>query len=220
MKPYKRPVPWQLQTARRPKRTERRPIAEQMSSINVTDLSRAGAFPPNWFDRNHLSNIGFRWTQLRHVTLSRALIEFTLLSGHKQSIRVKWIRTGFGTARPSFICPCGRAVIRLYCHRGKLSCRRCCNAIYASQVCSKQLRLYLQARRLRSFLRNYGSIGSALTKPRGSKMYGRTFQRLKGRCQVLESKISTSRRLTSRRIDERILRPQSNYRTRITPHWR
>ena len=57
--------------------------------------------------------------------------------GGIQSFRLKWIKTNYGLPRFAFICQCGRPVISLYFRYGNFSCRRCTDAIYASQACNK-----------------------------------------------------------------------------------
>src|SRR5262245_45137359 len=60
---------------------------------------------------------------------------------------------GLNRPRPLFICNCGRGVTKVYFNYGSLKCRRCANAIYASQTCSKRLRPILQAQRTHIFLK-------------------------------------------------------------------
>jgi hypothetical protein len=86
-----------------------------------------------------------------------------LLSERK---RLKHIKTGFGI-RHAFICACQRPVIKLYYRHRNLGCRRCHNAIMASQTLGQRSRPILQAARIQSFLDN---------KPR---LFHRTQERLK-----------------------------------------
>jgi hypothetical protein len=56
--------------------------------------------------------------------------------------------------RPLFICAnCGRPITKLYFNYGSLKCRRCANAVYASQCCDKHSRPILQALRLQTYLK-------------------------------------------------------------------
>ena len=140
-------VPKQLQTA---KRRGNRPIAEQLPSISAKDIAQAA--PHNWHDRSILDSIGLRYSRLKSATISRAQVDFVHTSGLAQTFRLKWIKTGFGKPRAAFICSCRRPVTRLYFHRHRLACRRCCGAIYASQCIDSRNRPALQATRLRAFL--------------------------------------------------------------------
>jgi hypothetical protein len=65
----------------------------------------------------------------------------------------------------AFICTCQRGVIKLYYLHRRLACKRCCNAIHASQTLHQ--RSVLQVSRIQSFLDN---------KPR---LFHRTQERLK-----------------------------------------
>jgi hypothetical protein len=68
-------------------------------------------------------------------------------TGLVQTFRLKRIKTGFGI-RHVFICGCKRPVINLYYRHRNLACRRCCNAIYASQTLDQRSRPILQASRI------------------------------------------------------------------------
>jgi hypothetical protein len=121
---------------------------------------------------------------------------------------LRWVRTGFGgnhRPRPLFVCNCGRSVTRVYFKGGHLACRRCTNAVYASQVCSgRATRSALQAHRLQAFLKH---------KP---TLWHRTRKRLQARINPLSTKLS----LTSKRITDKARLPQLNYQSPAYPLWR
>jgi hypothetical protein len=135
-------------------------------------------------------------------------IEVNYVFGYNQTIPLRWIRTGFGgrsRPRPLFICSnCGRSVTRLYFKGGQLACRRCKDAIYASQLCGKHSRPILQGKRLRTFLEL------------------KTYMRQSNR-QRLNARLTTapkqSHLRTKRLANDAIQRPQGNYRTRGAMHW-
>jgi hypothetical protein len=149
-------IPLQLARAKRPKRSEPRPLAECLPSINVNDLQIPSPYD---YKTYILPNISLRYPQLASVRLSFHAVEFQHPSLHRgeigpvQTFRLKHIKTGFGI-RHAFICACQRPVIKLYYLHRKLACRRCHDATYASRTCSKRQRAVLQVSRIQSFLDN------------------------------------------------------------------
>jgi len=205
------PMPRQLRNAkRRPRRSEPRPIAEQLPKIDIADLCRFHVFPDQtkWHPSyRHYLEMPFRYPFVKSLVISLAAIEANHHSGYNQCIRLRWIKTGFGgnyRARPLFICRCGRSVTKLYCQYGSLKCRKCTNAVYASQVLGKRTRPILQALRLETFLKLK------------SYMSQRNRRRLKARIPETHNKRLDSKRLSHHRIQL----PQSNYRTRGATHCR
>jgi hypothetical protein len=152
-------MPWQLREGlrRRPKGSRPpRPILDQLPSINVNDLP----IPPPYDHKTYtLPNISLHCPQLANVRISFDAVEFYHPSLHRgvtgpvQTFRLKPIKTGWGV-RHAFICTCQKPVIKLYCHHRHLACRRCTNAIYASQTLGKRTRPILQISRIQSFLDN------------------------------------------------------------------
>jgi hypothetical protein len=143
-------MPRQLQRGllnkRYSRRTEQKPLAENLPSINVNDLKIPGDYAIL-----RLPNISLRYPHISSARLSFHLVEFAH-SGRVQSFRIKRIKTGFGFPRPAFICDCGRAVINLYFRHQNLACRRCVNATYASRTLDQRTRPILKKHRLESFL--------------------------------------------------------------------
>jgi hypothetical protein len=188
-------MPIQLARARRPKRSEPRPLAECLPRINVNDLK---------IPRDHKTysapHISLRYPQISGIRLSAYMVEFHH-SGRAQTFRFKWIKTGFGYPRPTFVCQCSRPVISLYFRRSNLACRRCTNAIYASQVCNKRSRPALQTHRIKQFL----TFKLGLTR--------KAKQRLQARC-------TTNTQLNSTRITDGALLPPVNYQVQALPLWR
>ena len=137
-------MPWQLKYAKCPKRSEPRPIVESLPSINVNDLKI-----PRSYDTLTLPNIGLRYPQLASMRLTYHSVEVT----HCTSFNLKPIKTGFGYPRYAFVCDkCQQPRIKLYFRYGNLNCRRCSNAIHASQACDKHTRPALQMTKLGNFL--------------------------------------------------------------------
>jgi hypothetical protein len=168
-------MPWQLKEGlRRHQKGSRppRPIVEQLPAISVNDLPS----PSHCDTKTYiLRDISLRYPQIAAAKLSCKAVEFRHVSLHRstlgpiQTFGIKRIKTGFGShGRCAFICDCGRPVIKLYYRGRQLACKRCCNAIHASQALDKRTRPVLQASRIESFL----------NKP---KLYTRTRERLRKR---------------------------------------
>jgi len=80
-----------------------------------------------------------------------------------------------------------RPVISLYLHHGNLSCRRCCNAIYASQKYDQIGRKRLAACKLRLELGGFPDVCEPMpSKPKWT--HRRTYQRIRNEIQALEAK--------------------------------
>jgi hypothetical protein len=202
-------MPLQLARAKRPKRTTPRPLVEQLQRLDINDLCRWRVFPSQYdWNKAHYLEAPFRYSFVKSLVISLQDIEANHHSGYTQVIPLRWIRTGYGgnnRPRPLFVCNCGRSVRRVYFKRGHLACRRCTNAIYASQLCSGgATRSALQAKRLQAFL----SLKSYMRKSNR--------QRLKARLATAPRQDFTSKRLAHYAIEQ----PQSNYRTRGAMHWR
>ncbi len=123
-----------------------RPIAEELTQINVNDLHI-----PRDQQTYTAPNISLRYPQLSGIRLTCSAVEFSH-SGRTQTFPLKHIKTGFGYFRHAFVCDCGRAVIKLYFRHANLACPHCHNAIRASQTLGKRTRPLLKAVRLQAFL--------------------------------------------------------------------
>jgi hypothetical protein len=90
------------------RRTEQRPLAECLPHINVNDLSI-----PRDYKTYIAPNISFRYPHISSMRINWNMVQFAH-SERIQTFKFKWIKTGFGYPRPTFICECGRPVIKLY----------------------------------------------------------------------------------------------------------
>jgi hypothetical protein len=201
-------MPKQLVTAKRPKRSEPRPLAELLQRIDIADLTRWKVFPSqcDW-NKAHLLEAPFRYPFVKSLVITLQTIEVHHHSGYIQPIPLRWLRTGFGgnvRPRPLFVCNCHRSVTKVYFTYGSLKCRRCCDASFASRQCSQRQRPILQAKRLQFFLEH---------KPCMSKQ---NRNRLKARIVTAPNQDFISKRLAHHSI----LHPQRNYGTRGAMHWR
>ncbi len=204
-------MPPQLARAKRPKRAPPRPIVEQLPRIDIADLCRWNVFPSqcDW-RKAHLLELPFRYPFLKNLVISLQTIEANHLSGYTQSIPLHWCRTGFGgnyRPRPLFICNCGRSITKLYFNYGSLKCRRCINAVYASQVCSgRETRSHLQATRLNNFIRALPPKVRRITK-----------------AKLIDRKNSLAKQaipFKSTRLDHKATNIQSNYQVKATAYRR
>jgi hypothetical protein len=123
-----------------------RPIAEELSQIDVNDLHI-----PRDQRTYSAPNISLRYPYLSGIRLTCNAVEFTH-TGRTQTFALKPIKTGFGYFRFAFICQCQRPVIKLYFRHANLACHACHKAIRASQTLGKRTRPLLKALRLQTFL--------------------------------------------------------------------
>lgn len=188
-------MPWQLKKGleerRRLGRTTPRPICEQLPQININHWK-----VPRDYKTYTFPNVSFRYPQLSGIKITWNMVHFTHKSLHRgvegptQEFRIKQIRTGLGGYfRHSFICTCGKPVIKLYILNRHIACKRCCNAINASQNLGSKTRPVLQATRIQSFLDNK------------SRLFHRTQERLR------------------KKLGEKLMMAQSRLGTRATGLW-
>jgi hypothetical protein len=202
-------MPIQLRNAKRPKRSEPRPLVEVLPRIDIADLCRWKVFPSQYdWHKDHYLEAPFRYPFVKSLLISLQSIEANHHNEYNQIIPLRWCRTGFGgnqRPRPLFICQCGRSVYRVYFKGGHLACRRCCNATYASRQCGKRTRPILQAKRLQFFFEHKQG------------MWKSNRQRLKARLVTAPEQQEFR---TKRLSHHSILLPQRNYRTRGAMPWR
>jgi hypothetical protein len=203
-------MPPQLARAKRPKRSEPRPLVELLPRIDTADLCRWKVFPSQYdWNKAHLLELPFRYHFVKSLVITLQAIEVSHHSGYIQPIPLRWVRTGYGgnvRPRPLFICQCGRSVTKVYFSYGSLKCRRCCDATYASRVCDKRMRPILQAKRFQAFLQFKAGTG----------MSKRNQQRIKARITTALTQDFNSKRLAHHSI----LRPQRNHGTYGAMPWR
>jgi len=157
---------------------------ESLGHIDVYELNRLGAFT---------CSMEYPFLGLR---TSPDLIEYRgpnwPTDRPPQPIPVQWTHCTFGGLRPWLTCLCGRRVGKLYRGNGFLGCRHCASATYESQRKSLRGRLYLKAQRLRARLANDGCPGRDAIPTRPWRMHQRTYNRLRMRLEIVESKLTRS----------------------------
>jgi hypothetical protein len=158
-------MPRQLRNAKRSRRSTPRLIVENLPSIAVKDLKI-----PSIYDRkSYVKSLLF--PSVASITVSSETVDFHHRPMHRgqlgdvQSFKVARIKTGTGY-RNGLYCSCGRRVMKMYYHSYRVACRRCHQAVFASQRRGgKHQRLVLQATRIADLLDN-------------QKLYKRTRERL------------------------------------------
>jgi hypothetical protein len=181
-------MPWQLRTARRPKRSAPRPTVELLPAININDLRDV---VPRDYGIICYSN-PFRYPRVRHLRFSYHRVEIVDHFDRVQVFGIKWIRTGFGVPRRLFVCSCGRSITRLFAIYGTYKCRHCHRASYVSRQRNSQGRKRLAAARLRLTLGGLPDINEPMPRKR-KWQHRRTYQRLHNQAQQLEAPIKTHR---------------------------
>jgi hypothetical protein len=181
-------MPWQLAQAKRPKRSEPRPIVELTPHVDIHELRHI-------IPRDHSTYIysnDFKYPFAKSLILSTYNIEFQLRSGYNQRVGIHWVHTYFGRGRPIFVCDqCHGGARRLFLRYGHLACRHCHKLSYASRQCDHITRKRLAASKLR--LKCLGGLPS-ITEPLPPKpkwQRKRTYQRIANQIQSLEAKAKT-----------------------------
>jgi len=199
-------MPIQLRNAKRPKRSEPRPIVELLQCVSIGDLCRLKVFPQHRHGRSTLTAT-FQYPFLKGLVVSRQSIDFQHVSGYTQRVGLHWCKAGFGQY-PIFVCgECSCGARKLYLHHGRLACKHCIGAVHACQLCSgRDMRRRLRNIRLRRLLE---------FKRHGTKKT--TLRRLAARLDDP----TTKPKLNSKRLSHsKITLPSHNYQTRGAMHWR
>jgi hypothetical protein len=87
-------MPPQLARAKRPKRSEPRPLVELLPRIDIVDLCRWKVFPSqyDWY-KAHLLELPFRYPFVKSLIISLQDIEFNHHSDYNQIVPLRWCRT-------------------------------------------------------------------------------------------------------------------------------
>src|SRR5262245_31386303 len=174
---------------RRSKNSEPRPTIELMPSININELRHAIPRYSNTINEPHVE---FKYPDLAYLRLSVSCLELMGRNGHVQRFRIVWIRTGFGPPRAILVCSCGYGATRLYARYGTYACKACHRAVHLSQRQNSRGRKRLQACKLRLDLGGLPDVNEAIA-PKARGRHRRTYQRLRGQVQALETAIGSRR---------------------------
>jgi hypothetical protein len=200
----------QLRNAKR--RNYKRPLIEQLPSLDCRWLTRHGMVPKDW-SRRVYSNFTFVNPGFPCLVITACMIEIYFSDGRRQQIVPMHWQTinGMcqGAIRPIFGCPrCRRHAFRLFDLYGELHCWKCAasrGAIYASQAQSAKGRAALQALRLRHFLNGWADLPPS--KP--ALMHKQTYRRLTSQLHQLEAKSrSKLPAKASGKLDHRVIKPK------------
>ena len=177
------PMPPQLRNRKR--RNYKRPLFEELASLDARWLARRGMVPKDWDCRVYLN---FNWLNpgFTGLIITPRVIEIFCRDGRQQIAPIHWQAIQgmcLGTIRPLFGCP--RCRVSKRCAIGR-------SAIYLSQLQSAKGRAALQALRLRHFLNGWADQPPSKT----SLMHKRTYCRLINQLRQLEARSPNQQRRT------------------------
>ena len=207
------------QLARAKRRNYKRPLFEDLPSLDMRWLARHDMVPRDWSRRVY--DFSFIDPRFGGLTITSRVCEVIFPDGRQEMVPIHWQAIeGMcqGTMRPLFGCPCcSHHCFRLYDLHGELYCKRCAagrGAIYASQLQSAKGRALLQSQRLRRFLGEYPDCAAIRRAP---WMPHKTYKHLLHRLRQLEARSPDMRRRRrkAKPLTRTTLRPASMYRTRI-----
>ena len=169
--------------------SEPRPTIELMPSISIHDLRHV---IPRYHGQVIEPDVSFKYPDLAYLRLSTSCLEIMGRSGYVQHFRIVWIRTGFGRHRAVLVCSCGYGAVRLFARYGRYACKACHRAVHMCQRQSSRGRKRLRACKLRLDLGGWPDVNEALA-PKARGRHGRTYRRLRGQVQALETAIGSKR---------------------------
>src|SRR5262245_40094657 len=181
-------MPPQLARAKRPKRSEPRPIVELTPHLDIHELRHI--IPRNY--STYIYRNDFKYPFAQKITLSRINIEVLLHSGYNQHIGLHWVRTGMGRSRAIFVCQCGYGARRLFFRHGYLACKVCHQAQYLCQKQKTSSRKRLTASKLRLKLGRLPNINEPLPAKAKGK-HRKRYQRLRNQVIALEAQAKLTR---------------------------
>jgi hypothetical protein len=168
-----------------------RPIVEDLPYIDVSALSKFGAFSGG---ECYFPNIALKYSFLSRLRAYRYRLDVRMRNCEKWlSFRVEWTRCNYGGGRPWLRCSCGKRVARLYCGGIFIGCRSCYRARYESQrLGSEKARDYRQACKIRMLLGSEPAIRKPFPE-RPYRMWRKTYARLRKEGERLEATLQRSR---------------------------
>src|SRR5262245_9119143 len=195
-------LPRQLRNAER--RNYKRPLFEELVSLDARWLARKKLIPKDWSTRRY--DFSFVIPHIAALTLTNSTAKILTREGREQTVGIHWQCNGgigHGSIRPMFVCQCGYGAFRLFDCFGAFRCHSCATAFgarYASQQVSRKGRKYLQSQRLRRFLGEYPSLSTTIRKP--LFMHHQTYNGLLNRLRQIETKLEGRKYKTKRLITE------------------
>jgi hypothetical protein len=161
-----------------------------MPAININDLRHV---IPRYLGQVNEPNVELKYPGIARLRLFADHIEIMGRNGgHVQRFRIVRIRTGFGAPRAILVCSCGYGAIRLFARYGTYACKACHRAVHMCQRQSSRGRKRLRACKLRLELGGWPDVNEALP-PKARGKHRRTYQRLRGQVQALETVIGSRR---------------------------
>src|SRR5262245_29105676 len=183
---------------RRDQHSEPRPTIELMKYLDIRELRHV---IPRYHGQVIKPDVSFKYPDVARLRLFADHIEITGRNGYLQRFRIVWIRTGFGAHRAILVCSCGYGAVRLFGHYGNYACKACHRAVHMCQRQSSRGRKRLRACKLRLDHGGWPDVNEPLA-PRAKGKHHKTYQRLRGQVQALETAIGSKR--FRRPLDTRI----------------
>jgi hypothetical protein len=205
-----------IQLRRGERRNYKRPLFEELLSLDARWLARKKLIPKDWSTRRY--DFSFVIPPIAALTLTNSAAKILTRDGREQTVAIHWQCTGgigYGSMRPMFVCQCGYGAYRIYDVFDAFRCHQCAIAFgvrYASQQVSRKGRKYLQSQRLRRFLGEYPN-STTIHKP--LFMHRKTYGALLTRLRHIEVN-SDSRKYRGKRLTERTLKPNNMYSVQVT----
>jgi hypothetical protein len=208
--------PEKARRRRSQRRNYKRPLFEELVSLDARWLARHHMIPKDW-SRRIYPNFAFVIPHIATLILTARTAEIISCDGQEQTVAIHWQHNGgigYNSIRPMFVCRCGYGAFRLYDVYGALRCYCCATALgirYASQQVSRKGRKYLQSQRLRRFLGEYPGL-STIRKP--LFMHRKTYSALLTKLRHIETN-PESRKYKSKRLTEHTLKPTNMYQVEV-----
>ena len=205
-----------IQLRRGERRNYKRPLFEELLSLDARWLARKKLIPKDWSTRRY--DFSFVIPHIAALTLTSRTAKILTDDGREQTLGIRWQHNsgiGHGSIRPMFVCNCGYGAFRLFDCFDAFRCHQCAIAFgvrYASQQISHKGRKHLQSQRLRRFLGEYPSLSTTMHKP--LFMHRKTYNGLLTRLRQIEAN-PQSRKYKGKRLTERTLKPNNMYSVQV-----
>lgn len=171
-------------------RKSNRPIVEKIEFLDISSLSKSGAFVGG---EQQFPWAGFRWAFLARLRTHRYRVDLWPRRATQWVVfSVEWTRCNYGGRRPWFKCHCGARVSKLYYGGIFVGCRHCYNMVYECQRRGEKSRGYYQACKIRLSLGGAPTIAEPFPE-RPRRMWRRTYERLRCEAEELEAPLWRSR---------------------------
>jgi hypothetical protein len=171
-------------------RKSTRPIVENIEFLDISSLSKFGAFEGGELSYPYAA---MRYPFLARLRTNRFRVDLWPRRATRWvSFPVEWTRCTFGGLRPWFKCHCGVRVAKLYYAGIFVGCRHCYKMDYECQRRGERSRGYYQACKIRLSLGGAPTIAEPFPE-RPRRMWRGTYERLRCEAEELEAPLRRSR---------------------------